>query len=137
MSTYRKKEKFLANTGYVNKTTEDIRELFKQVLRDRPRDFESLSNIGNCYLSLGRAKRLELQKARAKELSVHQVKTLRNTALRNYSEAIPFFERAVSIRSENPVVWKNLSVAYLVIGEKDKGSAAFQRAESLQGLPMN
>ena len=77
------------------------------------------------------------QKAREKELSVYQVQRLRDTALRNYSDAIPFFERAVSIRSENAVVWKNLSLAYLAIGEKDKGSAAFQRAESLQGLPMN
>jgi len=112
-------------------------DLFKRVLKDRPGDVESLSNIGNCYLSLAKAKRGELQQAQQQQLSLQELQNIRDDALQNYANAIPYFEQAVSVRKENPVLWRNLSVAYLAIGDREKGSAAYLRSESLQRRMLN
>jgi tetratricopeptide (TPR) repeat protein len=111
--------------------------LFDQVLQNRPNDFECLANISSSYLSMAKQERQKLQKAGEAMLALADIQRLRDAALTSYRQAIPYLERALKLRSDRPVLWRNLGVAYIAIGEKEKGTNAFLKAESLQAELVN
>ena len=49
-----------------------------------------------------------------------------------HEKAVPYLEKAVKFRPEDPVLWNNLGVAYVNAGMEDKGKEAFDKSEALQ-----
>lgn len=107
-------------------------QLFEQVLTMNPDDFESTSNIGNAYLSMAEELRLRLKESRNGSTAAEVVIRLKNEAIRNYKNAIPYLEKSLEMRPNHPTLWRNLGIAYINTGEKEKGEQAFLKAEELQ-----
>lgn len=117
---------------YNRKQYTEAIQLFEQVLTMSPDDFESISNIGNAYLSLAESTRMKLKESRSGALPAEQTIELKNQAIKNYKRAIPYLEQALDAQPDHPQLWRNLGVAYINTGEKEKGEQAFMRAEDLQ-----
>jgi Flp pilus assembly protein TadD len=49
-----------------------------------------------------------------------------------YQQAIPYLEKALSIKDSDANVWNNLGVAYVNVGNTEKGQEAFDKAETLR-----
>ena len=95
-----------------------------------PDDYESILNTGNAYLSLAEDDMKPLREG--KEMSESEVKEIKDQAIENYKAAIPFLEKAVTLKPEDPVTWTNLGVAYINAGMKQKGEEAFKKSEELK-----
>ncbi len=104
-------------------------EQFKNVLQTNPDDFESILNTGNAYLSIAEDYMKPLREG--KELPDAKIKELKGNAIENYKAAIPFLEKTVTLKPEDPITWTNLGVAYINAGMKQKGEEAFKKSEEL------
>lgn len=124
---------FLLGVHYYKQTkfTKAI-ELFQRVLELDPNDFESVSNIGNAYLSLAETFRKKLKNSSHSEsTTMEEIKTLRANALANYRQAIPYLKKAVELQPQHPSLWRNLGVAYINSGDKERGEQAFLKSEKI------
>ncbi len=117
---------------YNHKQYSDAIQLFEHVLSANPDDFESVSNIGNAYLSIAESTRLRLQQSRNGAVTADEVIELKNQAVRNYKSAIPYLEKSLELEPNHPALWRNLGIALINTGEKEKGRRAFLKAEQLQ-----
>ncbi|MFQ6112991.1 MAG: tetratricopeptide repeat protein, partial [bacterium] len=108
--------------------------LFQQVLELSPDDFEATSNIGNAYLSIAESERQKLKNVsfNSNIYSAEQIQRIKNNAISNYKKAVPYLERALEIEPDHPNLWRNLGVAYINSGEKEKGEQAFLKSEELK-----
>jgi tetratricopeptide (TPR) repeat protein len=122
---------------YRQKEYEEAVEVFHKALEMKPDDFEIIANIAGAYLSLAKMQRIELKRASKKEITREAVHDLKNSALDNYKKAIPFLERALEIKPSQPVLWRNLGIAYIATGRKEQGTEAFLKSEELQLQQLN
>lgn len=107
-------------------------QLFEQVLTMHPDDFESISNIGNAYLSMAERQREKLKEARNGAMTTEDAVQLKNEAIRNYKSAIPYLEKSLEMRPDHPTLWRNLGIAYINTGERERGEQALLKAEQVQ-----
>ena len=119
----------LGRLYYMKKDYKKAIEQFEKVLTISPDDYEATLNIGNAYLSIAEEYMTPLRQG--KEMSDDEFKAKREKAIENYKEAIPYLEKALEENTDDPALWTNLGVAYVNVGEKEKGEAAFQKADEL------
>lgn len=117
---------------YKNKAYPEAIRLFEKVLQKKPSDIKSVSNIGNAYLCMAEDLRLQLKSSKGEVLSAQSVKELKSQAIAHYSNAIPYLEKALANKPNQPEVWRNLGVAYINTGENEKGEEAFLKAEEFR-----
>ena len=120
----------LARLNYLNKEYDKAIALFQKVISLNPEDYDANLNVGNAYLTMADDLRKGLvEKENAKQtISEDDVNKLKEF----YRAAIPFLEKAISIKPENSAVYYNLGVAYVNVGEATKGAEFFNKAEELR-----
>jgi tetratricopeptide (TPR) repeat protein len=118
----------LGRLHFIRNEYDQAIEQFEKVLESAPDDLEATLNIGNAYLSVAEEYMKPLRKSQ--DLSKAEATELKEKAIENYKKAIPFLEKAVEARP-NATVWTNLGVAYINIGEKEKGEDAFKKSEEM------
>ncbi|MFQ5602273.1 MAG: tetratricopeptide repeat protein [bacterium] len=106
-------------------------ELFERVLELNSDDFSAISNIGNAYLGLAENLRKKLKQPAVQSKSPAEIRNIKDQAILNYSRAIPYLEKVLELRPDSPNLWRNLGVAYINIGEKEKGEEALIKSEQL------
>jgi len=108
-------------------------QLFQRVLELKPDDFEALVNLGNAYLSIAENLRQQLKsKNDAPTEDSDEILQLKNDIIAHYKKAIPFMEKALTLKPDNPTLWQNLGIAYVNTGAIKKGEDAFLKAEELK-----
>ena len=123
----------LGRLYYMRKDYTESIDKFKQVLESVPDDYEATLNTGNAYLSLAEEIRKPIREG--KELSEDQRKEIEVKAKEKYVDAVPFLEKAIELKPDNPdigALWTNLGIAYINAGMKDKGEEAFKKAEDFK-----
>ncbi|RMF68466.1 MAG: tetratricopeptide repeat protein [Calditrichaeota bacterium] len=118
--------------NYKQKKYERAIELFQQVLDIDPDEFESTSNIGNTYLSIAERLKKSLKSSNKELASQEKIMSLKQRAIQNYKNAISYLEKALQIQPNHPELWRNLGVAYINVGEREKGHQAFLKSEELK-----
>ncbi len=120
----------LARLHFLNKEYNKAIELFQKVIALNPEDFDSNLNVGNAYLTMADDLRKILieKETNKKPVSDEEINQLKEF----YRAAIPFLEKALSINSNNSTVWYNLGVAYVNIGDAQKGQECFDKAEEMR-----
>ncbi|MBN2012351.1 tetratricopeptide repeat protein [candidate division KSB1 bacterium] len=111
---------------FLQKKYEDAIKEFKRVLDIEPDDYDATLNIGNAYLSLAEQKMKPLREGA--QMKKSESEAMLAEAVEEYKNAIPFLEKAVSIKND-PSIWSNLGVAYINAGMKEKGEEAFKKAD--------
>ncbi len=119
----------LGRLYYLKKDYNKAIEQFAKVLTISPDDHEANLNIGNAYLSVAEEHMKPLRAG--KEMTEDEFIAKRNQAIENYKKAIPYLEKAIEEKEDDPALWTNLGVAYINAGEKEKGEAAFKKADEL------
>ncbi|MBD3290562.1 tetratricopeptide repeat protein [candidate division KSB1 bacterium] len=119
----------LGRLYYMKKNYREAIDQFMKVLEKSPDDIEATLNIGNAYLSIAEEYMEPLRAG--EEMSDEEFAAKREKAIENYKEAIPYLEKAIEEKADDPALWTNLGVAYINAGEKEKGEAAFQKADEL------
>ena len=107
-------------------------QLFERVLELQPNDFEATVNIGNAYLSMAETLRKQLQTANNGSSTPTEVQQLKQDAIANYKKAVPYLEKALEIHPDQPHIWRNLGVACINSGQKQRGEEAFLKVEELK-----
>lgn len=108
---------------------------FKKVLEINPEDIESNVNIANSYLSLAQNVLTKYREMTDKELAKvpeKEIKEKKNLEKEYFTKSVPFLEKAVELKPDDPVLWNNLGVAYVNAGMEEKGKDAFEKSEALQ-----
>ncbi len=120
----------LARLYYMNNQYNKAIELFQKVIKLDPNDFDSNYNVGNAYLSMGENFRKSLVK---KENDGGQItQEDKDKLISFFKQAIPFLEKAKSIKPDDPNLWNNLGIAYVQTGNSEKGKECFDQAEKLK-----
>ncbi len=104
-------------------------ELFERVLELSPGEFESTSNIGNAYLSIAEDLRAKIKSSVKGPATAREIQQLKTEAILAYNKVIPYFEKALEMQPNHPLLWRNLGVAYINTGESEKGRQAFLKAQ--------
>lgn len=109
-------------------------EQFQAVLKSNPDDYDAVVSVADAFLQVAErftkeANKLETEDDKA---NAEEITKLRNTAKEFYKKAIPYLEKATELRPNNRNVWFNLGVAYIHLGEREKGEAAFKKADELE-----
>jgi tetratricopeptide (TPR) repeat protein len=105
-------------------------QMFQKVITQNPDDYDANVNVGNAYLNMAEEVRKKLVE---KEKSKQTINESEMAELKGfYKESIPYLEKALGIKTENATVWYNLGVAYVNIGNAEKGQQCFDKAESLR-----
>ncbi|HPG38354.1 MAG TPA: tetratricopeptide repeat protein [bacterium] len=119
----------LARLYYLNEDYANAIETFNKVIALSPDDFDSNVNVGNAYLSMADAMRKKLVD---KENDNQTVSAEEKDGLKEmYGKAIPYLEKALTIKDTDPNLWNNLGVAYVQAGNTDKGTECFKKSEEL------
>ncbi|OPZ82488.1 MAG: cellulose synthase subunit BcsC [bacterium ADurb.Bin431] len=120
----------LARLNYLNKDYDKAIAMFQKVISLNPEDYDANLNVGNAYLTMADDLRKSLvEKENVKQtVSEEDVNKLKEF----YRAAIPFLEKAISIKPENSAVYYNLGVAYVNVGEATKGAEFFNKAEEMR-----
>ena len=123
----------LGRLYYLKGDFEKAIEQFTKVLQADPNDYDSNLNTGNAYLSIADKKRKEAVDLEEKsgDKAKNQISQLVQEMLDNFAKAVPYLEKATELKPENALAWQNLGVAYVNTGMKEKGEAAFEKAEEL------
>ena len=111
-------------------------ELFNQVLEANPEDYDANLQVGNAYLSMADEYRKKLvdKEAQGGEVTDEE----RDQLMSFYTKAIPFLEKAVAIGEADEAIkvsaglYNNMGVAYINIGEREKGEQSFKKAEEVE-----
>lgn len=104
------------------------------LLDKNPEDFEANLTIADAYLQMADAKRKEANELETSEgeLNAAKVMQLRKDAQALYKKGIPYLEKSAEIKPDLRSIWYNLGIAYINTGEKEKGEAAFKKADELE-----
>ncbi len=125
----------LGRLYFLKEEYEKAVEYFKKVIEKSPDDFESNLNTGNAYLSLAQSvlkKEREMSSEELAKVPPDKIKAKKEKETEYYKMAIPYLEKAAELKPDDGSVWNNLGVAYVNIGEEEKGKEAFDRSEALQ-----
>ncbi|MCG8605321.1 hypothetical protein MJD09_10015, partial [bacterium] len=93
--------------------------------------FEAISNIGNAYLSLAENLRKQLKKSNNGFHRAADLQKMRDRAILNYQKSIPYLKKTVDMQPNLPNLWRNLGVAYIQTGQKQRGEEAFIKSDTL------
>jgi tetratricopeptide (TPR) repeat protein len=108
---------------------------FEKVLEINPDDLEANVNIANSYLSLAQNVLTKYREMTDKELAKvpeKEIKEKKNLEKEYYGKSVPYLEKAVQVKPDDPILWNNLGVAYVNAGMEEKGKAAFDKSEALK-----
>lgn len=119
----------LGRLYYMKKDYSNAIAQFEKVLEASPGDYEATLNIGNAYLSIAEEHMKPIREGL--ELTEAQIDDAKKNAIDNFKNAVPYLEKAVEQKPDDPALWTNIGVAYINAGMKDKGEAAFKKAEEL------
>jgi len=119
---------------YERKNFRQAIQLFERILELNPVDFEAMVNIGNAYLSMAEHNKQKLKNLNINENtnSSDEILQIKNKVILNYKMATPYLERALEIQYNQPNLWRNLAIAYINTGEKEKGEKALLKSEELR-----
>lgn len=126
----------LARLHFLGNEYDEAIQLFNQVLVASPEDFDANLQVGNAYLSMADDFRKKLVEKEEKGQESSQAE--RDQLMNFYKQAIPYLEKAVSIGEAstelklNSAVYNNLGVAYINIGDREKGELNFKKAENAE-----
>ena len=126
----------LARLHFLGDEYDEAIALFNELLAGDPDDYEANKQVGNAYLSMADEYRKTLVE---KENAGEEVTAEEREKLNDfYNKAMPYLEKAIKIMEENPdipvesALYNNLAVAYVNIGEAEKGKMYFDKAEESQ-----
>ncbi|MCA9355184.1 hypothetical protein KC865_01375 [Candidatus Kaiserbacteria bacterium] len=115
----------------------DAEGLFKSVIEIDPRYIHSYQNLAYLYVNGKKyAEALEtLVKAKHSQLILdhvweHKIGWLL-MELRNFEEAIPWYQKKIQEEKNNDLLYNNLGVCYKSVGLNTQGDACFEKAASL------
>lgn len=106
---------------------------FERVLQADPEDYDALIQLGMSYLLKAEGikkhqKELE-EKGKAPE---DTLKHLEKKARQSYLQAIPYLQKASRMKPLESIIWYNLGVAYINLGENKEGEKAFLISDELK-----
>ncbi|RMD94045.1 MAG: tetratricopeptide repeat protein [Calditrichaeota bacterium] len=113
---------------------EKAAQKFQQVLEKNPNDYDAVVSVADAFLQVAEkftkdANKLETEDEKGNE---EKIKEYRKAANEFYRKAVPYLEKATELKPDSRNVWFNLGVAYVHLGEKAKGEAAFKKADELE-----
>lgn len=111
-------------------------ESFQRVLGIDSEDFDANLNIGNSYIQIAQTIADEARAIDDKGnpvLSEKEIAEKEAESIANFKKAIENLEKAVELKADNANAWQMLGVAYIRIGEGEKGKEAFDKSEALRG----
>ena len=126
----------LARLLFLGNEYDQAVELFKEVLETTPEDFDANLQVGNAYLSMADVYRKSLVAKEEKGETVAPKD--REKLIDFYKDSIPFLEKAVSVGQADDAikvtagVYNNLGVAYINVGDREKGELMFKKAEEAE-----
>jgi len=126
----------LARLYFLGSEYDKAVELFNRVLAASPDDFDANLQVGNAYLSMADEYRKGLVEKEGKGEETTEQE--RATLMDFYKKSIPYLEKAVSIGEASDDikvgsgVYNNLGVAYINVGEREKGELSFKKAEDTE-----
>lgn len=124
---------------YLREEHEKAIEQFIMVLAADPNDFEANMNVGIAYLKMGEKSDKAISDLEAKGVKItkeeaRQVESLKAKQKEIFAKAIPYLEKAaIEIAPTNSSAWFNLGVAYIRVGDTQKGQEAVKKSEELAG----
>lgn len=120
----------VARINFMSGDYETAIDLFKQVIEQNPDDFDANLNVGNAFLTMADEKRKELRDKEnaGEEITEEELEQMQEL----YRQAIPYLEKAAEAQPEVSNIWYNLGVAYVNIGESEKGKEYFDKADELE-----
>ncbi len=111
---------------------------FEKVAEAAPEDFEANYNIGISHLKIGERLDKELRELneavskKKQKPDTQKMESMKAEAKQHFEAAVPFLEKAVSLKSDQSAVYFNLAVGYTRVGQGEKAKAAFAKAEELE-----
>ena len=120
----------LGRLYFMNNDYENAIETFNKVIALAPDDYDANANVGNAYLQMADHKRKSLVDKENQNQTI--TKEERDQMIDLYCKALPYLEKAASLKDDNANLWNNLGVAYVNCGDSEKGEQAFKRAEEVQ-----
>jgi len=113
---------------------EEAAKKFKEVLQTNPEDYEANLSVADALLQVAEkfSKQANELETKNEEANQEQVKELREVANKFYKGAIPYIKKALELKPNVRTLWFNLGVAYVHLGEAEKGAEAFKKAEELE-----
>ncbi len=129
---------FLMREDYDNAITQ-----FMKVVEIQPDDFEANYNIGISHLKIGERvdkEMREIDEAASKNKQkpdAQKMAEMKTAAKQHFDAAIPYLEKAVTIKADQSAVWFNLGVGYTRVGIDAKAKEAFAKAEELEKKQQN
>jgi len=96
---------------------------FKNILKNNPNDIETIVLVGDSYFSLGEDIIIELEAtANSDSVKISDMKQteMQRQAKEYFLDAIPYFEKAIQMKINDPDVWNMLAIAYSQAGLKEK-----------------
>ncbi len=123
---------------YLREEHDKAIEQFAMVLAAEPNDMESNMNSGIAYLKIGEKADKPISEIEAKGMNmtkqqVKEVETLRAQQKEIFAKAVPFLQKATEVDPTSSGAWFNLGVAYIRLGETQKGQEAVKKSEDLAG----
>lgn len=121
---------------YIREEYEKAIDQFSQVLALDPADLDANMNIGIAYLKVGEKIDKPIQDIEAKGLNLTKQQTSDLAALRTqqkevFSKAVPHLEKSTEIAPTSAMAWYNLGVAYIKLGDTQRGQEAVKKGEEL------
>jgi len=110
-------------------------ETFSAVIAMDPDDFDANLNVGNAYLSIADSLSGESRKIDDQGNSIHpqtKIDELESQSKGFFEKAVPFLKKATEIKPDNINAWRMLGIAYVRIGDAEKGQEAFDKADELE-----
>jgi len=107
---------------------------FKKVLAIDSTDFDAFCNLGKSYLFLGdrlfkQGNELEQKAGSANKA---KIKELKEKEIQFYRKSLEYLLKAAKIKPEDPNLWYDIGVAYVRMGEPEKGKEAFEKSDELK-----
>ncbi len=109
-------------------------EKFQMILKENPDDYDAVVSVADAFLQVAEKFTKEANKLETEDDkgNAAEIKKLREAANEFYRKAVPYLEKAAELKPDNRNIWFNLGVAYIHLGEKEKGEQAFKKADELE-----
>ncbi|MBN1465524.1 tetratricopeptide repeat protein [candidate division KSB1 bacterium] len=126
----------LARLHFLANEYDEAIALFNTLLADNPEDYDANKQVGNAYLSMADEFRKTLVEKENAGAEVTQEDREKLNSF--YTKAIPYLEKAVQIGEADAeidiesAIYNNLGVAYINVGDREKGELYFKKAEENQ-----
>jgi protein O-mannosyl-transferase len=143
--TYKSAYLLLGNAFYYSEEYSEAVNIYKTGLQIAPEDHQLKNNLGHAYREAGKVAGEKLNKLNeAKQLFETALKYIPNDydthrlygiacgMSEEHDKAVKHFTLAANLQPELPGAWRNLGIAYLHAGDKEKGDYYIQKAEAAE-----